>query len=237
MSRDPMNYKAQSICIWVGLAGGSLVGIGQYLLMHFMPPLNPSLSAAVVADYFRTHQSQILAGAICLQMGYAALIFFAIPIAQLIGKIESPSRLWTHTFLVGTAIAYVASFFAYAFWTATAYRANRPDELILLLNDLTVLEYVGIVSPAWLQFGSLGFAILGDRSANPIYPRWIGYLNIWTAICSMPSAFIGFFLNGPFAWDGLVGFWIPIGIFFIWVPVVFFYTRKALLRLMREQAA
>ncbi len=232
-----MNYKAQYICIWIGLIGGTLIGIGQWALMGFMPPLNPSLSAAEVAGYFRDNQTKILTGAICLQFGYIGMVFFSMTLAQLIGKIESPSRLWSHLFICGTAIAYIASLFAYTFWTVAAFRVDRSDELIMLMNDVCALSYVAIVSPALVQFGSFGFAILGDRSANPIYPRWIGYLNVWTAIGSMPSAFVGYFLNGPFAWDGLVGFWIPVGIFFIWVPAIFIYTRKALLRLMREQAA
>jgi hypothetical protein len=231
-----MNYKAQYLCIWVGLFGGILIGLGQYTLMGFMPPLHPGWSADQIAEYFRDHQTKILIGAILLQMGYAGVVFFAMPLAQLIGKIESPSRLWTHTFLVGTAIAYMASFFAYAFWSATALRVDRAPELIQLLNDLTCLEYVAIVSPAWIQFGAMGFAILGDRSPNPIFPRWIGYLNIWTAIGSMPSAFVAFFLDGPFAWDGVVGFWIPICVFFIWVFVVFIQTEKILRRAMRGQA-
>jgi hypothetical protein len=232
-----MNYKAQYYCIWVGLLGGTVIGIGQIILMHFMPPLNPSLSAAVVASYFRVHQTAILTGAICLQMGYAGVIFFAMPLAQLIGKIEAPSRLWTHTFLVGTAIAYIASFFAYAFWSATAFRTDRPDDLILLLNDLTCFEYVSIVSPALIQFGAMAFAVLGDRSPNPIFPRWIGYLNLWTAIGSMPSGFVGYFHSGPFAWSGIVGFWIPVGTFFVWLFVVFIYTERALRRLIKEEAA
>ena len=232
-----MNYKAQYICIWVGIVGGTLIGIGQYLLMGFMPPLNPALSAAEVAEYFRSYQTRILVGCVLLQVGYCGVVFFAMPLAQLIKKIEAPSTLWTYTFLMGTAIAYVASFLCYAFWGVTAYRLDRPDELYLLMNDFTALAYVAIVMPAWLQFGSMGFAILGDRSANPIYPRWVGYVNIWTAIGSMPSMFVCFFLDGPFAWDGIVGFWIPIGVFFMWLFIVFIYTHKALLRFMHEEAA
>jgi hypothetical protein len=231
-----MKYKSMYACIWVGLLGGTLIGIGQLFLMGFMPPLNPSLSGAQVANYFRTHQEAILAGAIFLQMGYAGVIFFAMPLSQLIAKIEAPSRLWTYTFLVGTSIAYIASFLTYAFWSATAYRTDRPDDLFLALNDLTCLMYVAVVSPAWIQFGAMGFAILQDRSANPIYPRWIGYVNLMTALGSMPSAFVGFFKRGPFAWDGLIGFWVPIPVFFIWLFVVFFYTERVLRRLIREEA-
>jgi hypothetical protein len=211
-----------------------LIGLGQYGLMHYMPPISATLSAAQVAEYIRVHHGAMLAGSILLQLGYAGVIVFCAPLAVLMMKMENPSRLWTYMFLISTAIAYVASFLAYAIWTTAAYRPDRPAEIILALNDFASIAYVGIVAP---QFGSIGFAILGDRNRDRIYPRWVGYFNIWTAIGSMPSAFIGFFYTKPFAWDGLVGFWIAVGIYFIWVPVMIVYTLKALKRLAREEGA
>jgi hypothetical protein len=231
-----MNYKAQITCVWIGLLGGIIIGIGQYGLMHYMPPISASLSAAEISDFLRIHHTQFLAGCILLQLGYAGVIFMCAPLAVLIMKMESPSRLWTYLFLMSTAIAYMASFLAYALYAAAAFRPDRPAEITLALNDLANLAYVGVVAPALPQFGSLGLAILGDRSPTRIFPRWVGYLNIWTALGSMPSAFICFFYHKPFSWDGFVGFWIPVGIFFIWVPVMIIYTIKALKRLMREEA-
>jgi hypothetical protein len=231
-----MNYKTQIICIWVGLLGGVFIGIGQYSLMHYMPPISSALSAIEIADYYRVHHVAMLAGAIFVELGYAGVLVLCAPLAVLIMKMESPGRTWTYLWLMSTAIAYMASFLTWAIWSTAAFRVDRSPEIILALNDFAGIAYVGLVAPALPQFGSLGFAILGDRSPKRIFPRWIGYFNIWVALGSMPSAFIAFFPHGgPFSWNGVIGFWIAVGIYFIWVPVTVWSTIKTLKRLQREE--
>jgi hypothetical protein len=84
--------------------------------------------------------------------------------------------------------------------------------------------------PALLQLAAIGFAILGDTSPKPVFPRWIAYLNFWVAILFQPGALVPLFKHGPFAWDGLLAFWMPLGVLGIWVVVMF----VALLRLDEE---
>ena len=120
---------------WIGLIGGILIGIGQFSLMHYMPPISASLSAAEISEYLRVHHTQFLAGCILLQLGYAGVLVMCAPLAVLIMKMESPSRLWTYLWLISTAIAYIASFLAYALYAAAAFRPDRPAEITLALND------------------------------------------------------------------------------------------------------
>jgi hypothetical protein len=42
-----------------------------------------------------------------------------------------------------------------------------------------------------------------------------------------PGSFNMFFKTGPLAWDGLVGFYMPIAVFAIWMPVVSWALLKA----------
>lgn len=39
--------------------------------------------------------------------------------------------------------------------------------------------------------------------------------NIWVVILFLPAGIITLFKTGPFAWDGLIAFWIPALVFFI----------------------
>jgi hypothetical protein len=232
-----MNYRAQRFATWAGLVGLVVAGTGQFTLLGMLPPLHPSWSAAQVAEYYRTRQDMILAGAICLQCGFTALMFFFMSLAVFIRKIEGTGRLWTYTYLGGSVVANVQAVLAYAFFTANALRASRPDDLFLLMNDLSTLLLMAIVAPAWLQFGIMGFAILGDRRSAPVFPRWVGYLNLFAAAGSLPSAFVGYFIHGPFAWNGLIGFWISAAVFGIWMFVMIFQSLKAVGRLQQEDAA
>jgi hypothetical protein len=232
-----MNYRAQRFASWLGVIGLLVAGTGQFTLLGMLPPLHPSWTAAELADYYRSHQATILAGAICLQCGFTALMFFFMSITVFVRKMEGEGRLWTYTYLGGSVVANVQAVLAYAFFTTGALRATRPDDLILLMNDLSTLLLMAIVAPAWLQFGILGFAILGDQQPAPVFPRWVGYLNLFAAAGSLPSAFVGYFMRGPFAWNGLIGFWISAAVFGIWMFVMIFQSLKAIGRLEREEAA
>ena len=57
-----------------------------------------------------------------------------------------------------------------------------------------------------MQCLCLGIAILIDKRDRPIFPRWSGYLSLWTATLLAPAGVVPLFKDGPFAWNGLLGF-------------------------------
>jgi hypothetical protein len=60
-------------------------------------------------------------------------------------------------------------------------------------------------------------AILTDKSAIPVFERWIGWVNVATAVLSLPALTVIFFKYGPWAWNGLFGLWIPAVAFGLWM--------------------
>ena len=50
----------------------------------------------------------------------------------------------------------------------------------------------------------------------------------------VPGGFAYFFRTGPFAWNGLLAFWIAAGAFFVWILVM---TRLTLLSINEEALA
>lgn len=79
-----------------------------------------------------------------------------------------------------------------------------------------------------LQSLAIGLCILGNESSEEVYPRWLGYASLWVAFLSMPGALIPFFKTGPFAWNGLFGFWLAVIAFFFWFSSMYVYTVKAI---------
>jgi hypothetical protein len=101
-------------------------------------------------------------------------------------------------------------------------------EDIQLLNDLGwimfIVGFVPFVAWAW----SIGLAILTDYSKAPIYPRWAGYLCLFLGTVQIPPVMLVFFKTGPFAWDGLMSWWIPATDFFTFFLVMFVLTLRAI---------
>lgn len=46
---------------------------------------------------------------------------------------------------------------------------------------------------------------------------------------SLPGGLVTFFKSGPFAWNGILAFWLPLTVFGIWYGVMFMLLRKAIL--------
>ena len=60
-----------------------------------------------------------------------------------------------------------------------------------------------------------------------MFPRWVGYFNIWMALLFTPANILVLFKTGPFAWDGFFIWWIPFTAFLLWFPTNTIYLFKA----------
>jgi hypothetical protein len=119
-----------------------------------------------------------------------------------------------------------------------AFRPDRPEPAIQTLNDLGWLLLVGVVSTGVVELAVIGIAILGDGGDNRVFPRWGAALNFLSALAFAGGALSIFFTAGPFAWNGLVGYWIPVFAFAFWILGMTFLMLRAIDRQeLNHQAA
>jgi len=113
-------------------------------------------------------------------------------------------------------------------FAVTAFRPDRAADSTLLLNDVTWIFLVMPWPPFTMQNFAFAFAILSDTCTTPLFPRWLGYLNIWAPIIFTPGVILPFFKSGPFAWNGIFVFWIPAVVFGIQFVVNVTWLLKAI---------
>ena len=204
------------LCTYMGALAGTMMFLGIWPLAHMFPPLAPALPAADVADYYRLHQTGILVGGIFITSSSVMFFPFLAAVATFMKKIEGPVSPLTWSFVMIVAYGFVTLFFAGLFFTVAAYRPNRPDSEIAMLSDIAFFLFVMPAVPAFVQNIVTGLVILQDRRALPILPRWLGYMNLWTGVLLLPGFAVGLFKIGPFAWNGVLAFWVPAVVFGIW---------------------
>src|SRR5262249_40311553 len=128
------------------------------------------------------------------------------PLAAVISvhlKRIAPDGPYSNLQLIGGAVAVVAILVPTFVWATLIFRpGERSDDLMLALSDFAWIPFVMTTPPALMQCFSIGFAALEDRSEDPIFPRWVGYYNLWTGFLFLPGALVLFFKDGPFAWNG-----------------------------------
>jgi len=115
-------------------------------------------------------------------------------------------------------------------WITATFRPELDTTTVRVLNDLSWLTFV-MIAPAYVfQMVCIAIASFRDASPNPIWPRWAGYVCLWNALGGLGGALAVFFKDGPFAWNGLVGFYIPIVAFVIWLATMTYVMHTGIKR-------
>lgn len=214
-------------CVYIGPVFALTWSLGLILFAGFIPPLEPGLSVDAVARIYRENQTGILIGQLLMMTGAGLVPAWTAVIAIHIRRIE---RVPTLTYIqVGSGVFLMMTILLTGVIFATAaYRADRNPELTFMLNDLGWIMFVWTYAPFVTQILSLGIAVLLDCHKSPIFPRWSGYFNVWVALLSLPGGLIVFFKGGPFAWNGLLAFWIPLSVYGAWMAVNAYLMVKAI---------
>jgi hypothetical protein len=115
-----------------------------------------------------------------------------------------------------------AAFFALSplVWLAIAFRPTHTPDSILILNDFAWISWIVSWPFFFVQAVAVGLCALLYPCAA--LPRWAGYFSMWFAISLFPAILVVFFKQGPFAWNGILGFLLPLAMFALWYHVVTF---------------
>ena len=232
-----MNQKILKMCAWSGVAAIVVMGLGFALIAGFIPPPPPGDSAAQTAKLFIEHANAIRIGMIISMVASALLMPFAVSITLQMRRIEGAHSALAFIQLGMGAIFVLEFIYLIFFWETATFRLDRSPELIQLLNDMAWIPFVGLSSTLVMQSAVFGTAILIDKRGSPIFPRWMGYFNLWAALMFVPGTFNVFFLGGPLAWDGLLAFYIPVGVFVMWMIINSIYLAKAVDHQLLEESA
>lgn len=229
-----MNTRNQILCAWSGLLFALLFMSGFQLVAQFVPPPSPNASAAEIAGIYGARTWQIRLGLLMMMTSCGLVCAFVAAIAVQMRRMEGTARILTYLQLSAGTASVAFLILPILFWTAAAFRPARDPELILLLSDLGWIIFLMPFTTFVIQNFAIGFAILGDSNPTPVLPRWLGFFTLWVGVLFIPGGLLTFFKTGPFAWNGVFVFWIPLVIFFVWYLVMFKFLRGAILSQARS---
>ena len=210
----------QLLAAWSGPVLVVLFFLGLVTFMDFVPPPSPMNSGEVTAALYRDHLLSMRIGIVLCSFAVALLAPWGASIAARTRRTETRFPVFTYTQLgcIGTGL--MVAVLCFLIWAIAAF---RPDDLApettRMLHDLGWFLFLFDVPPFMVWMIAIGLAILMNQSGRQLFPRWAGYFCIWIAVCEAPAVLILFFKTGPFAYNGLVGFWLPTVAFFAWVIV------------------
>jgi hypothetical protein len=222
-----------SVCVYAGLG---LLGFAVFA--GFWPPPGQDLDASAITRYFQTHHTSIQVGMVLMVVGAPCYYTWSAAISKVIGRMEGPMGVLSTTELLGGLMTGLATAVPAVVWQTAAFRAEaRSPETVQTLYDFGWLFFDLTYMFSLLQSVALGIAIVLDHRAQPLFPRWVGYLCFLTAAIYVPLSLVPFVRTGPFAWHGLLNFWAVFGLFFVLIAIVTPYAFRALRRLEHEDPA
>jgi hypothetical protein len=197
-----MDIRVQKICIWSGPIS-LFMAVGGLYIAGFLPPPSPAATAEQIAALYRENSLAISIGGIIFMLSAAPYLMFIAVVSAHMMRIEGDRRLLTYLQLGAGATSIAPIIVAPLFWCAAALRPHSP-EITQTLNDLGFLTMVMTTAAAMAQVLAVGLAVLSDKHARPVFPRWVALASfacVFFLAFGMPCALTR---TGPFAWDGKI---------------------------------
>ncbi len=222
-----LRTRIQVGAAWSGVLFIVAFFAGWGLVAGFIPAPSPLKSEGDVVAYFQNNQYRIVTGCIITMGGVMFLGPFTSVLVSQMRRIEGSSRILSNTQLFSGAVTAAVASMSCLIFLVAAFRPDRNPDVTEMLSDFGFTTFIGPFAPGFAQCLVMALAIFSDRRARPVYPRWVGYANAWSAVLFLPGPLLFYFLSGPFAWNGIAAFWIPANAFGAWFLIMAYATIKA----------
>ena len=229
--------RIQVFCAWCGPAFTVLLFGGWGLLAGFIPLISPADSPAQVAAAWSDHHVLTLIGLTLAMIGIALTLPFYLVISVQMRRTELRLPILSILQLIAGVIITAVLIIPMLVFIVGAFRPHRSPALDQLFNDASYIMLILPWPPIMIQVFSIAAATFTDRRADPVFPRWFAWLNIFVGFMLVPANLIIFFKTGPAAWTGVIGFWFPAAVFGVWYLVVTYVLLKAIRQEEREDRA
>jgi len=212
--------------------------VAQGVLMGFIPPPSPARSAHEIAQLYIDRKLRIRLGTLIECVGFTFYLTWSMSIVFFMRRMERGMPILSYTAIANAGGGYVFFLLMPITWAALAFRPETLDPAFLqIANDYVWFVFILSWPPFAVFMILIAVAVLRDQNQTPIFPRWVGYFNLWTAVLIIPAGLVEFFKVGPFAYDGVISFWFVWIVFFGWIIGMCVITLRACAAEKRRQLA
>jgi hypothetical protein len=223
-----MNRKMQLLCTW-GAPVTVVFDLIGWLIAGIIPrpPAAGDTPEQIVAWYAH-NPTAVRAGLLIALLGVCGVGPLMAVISTQMMRIEGLRPVLSLLQLAAGVVTWVMLFIPMLIMNVAAFRPDRSPEITMALTDLAWILFVTPIGPFIVQNLAIALAVFSDQNTPPVFPRWVGYANIWVALLFCPAAAAYFFKTGPLAWQGIFAFWLGLVMYTIWAFIMFITLRRAI---------
>lgn len=220
-------------CAWCGPLAVAVAFAG-WLISGVLPfPLGADSTTAEVVEFY-SGGAHVPMGIALASIGVSLVIPLNAAIAYVVRRAETGQPILTLVQLVSGSVTAVLLLVPMLLMASAGFRPERAPELTMLLNDTAWLLFITPVGPFVIQNVAIAVAILTSKDA--VLPRWLGFLNLWAAFTFTFDVIAFAFQEGPFAWDGLLIFWLALTAYAVWLLAMGLCVRRSVLSQTGDRA-
>jgi hypothetical protein len=214
----------QWIAFWIVPVFFNLFGLVFVPLSWMMPPRSPSASQSQIVEFMGSHNLLIACVILTLTFGLAP-VTNACYLIQM--KRMSVSPVFRYCVIMGaTTGGIVGQLFPMFCFGLGAFRPGYDPAILAMLYDFGYLAFIGSLGCFCTMWMAFGLAIILDE--NNILPKWLGYYTVWQYVTELIAAPVWIAKSGPFAWNGLMTFWLAMALYVSWQIIVYVCIYRAI---------
>lgn len=216
---------------WSGYVYIAFLLVGM-AIAGFLPSQPPDWTPEQVAALYTGDDLwRIRIGMAIALIGSMFYVPWTAMLAKLVMRVEGKAGVLTFFQIIAGCTNVLLTAYPAGYWMLASFRPERSPELIQLIHDISWTQFLGVITPFYFVPISIAIAALFDADPDPLIPRWVGWFNIWFELTLIPLVMVFWFQSGPFAWNGLFGFYLPFFIFFVWFFIMTWTIRRSIHRL------
>lgn len=222
-------------CNWIFVA---LTVVGWLGIAHFWAPAHADLSAEATKEWFtETHRTGVLVGCTLFYIAAGLLTPGSIAMGLMLSRIEGRLPLWSITTAVSGVFISLIIFFNCCAWIVAAYRKEAGADVIQAWYDWAWFAF--LLGWIYLTIEMVATAVveLLDKRPTPMVPRWFSWLTLAGAVSIFFAAGPAFFKSGPFAYHGLLAFYLPVVVWGGYISITTWFLMKETRRVDAEAGA
>lgn len=190
--------------------------------------MSSELGPEDVAAFYQQHRAGIRVAGMLSLFSSAFMMMYAAAISAQLQRIEGRTTPWVFVQLMGGVMGNVPFALTGIIWTVAAFRPGRSAEVTQAINDLAWFVLELPAPTAIIQFLAIIFVVLGDDSKDPVFPKWVAYLNIAVSLAFLPGVAGGVLVGyKAMDWNGAITYSLPGAASASWILLMFFALRRA----------
>lgn len=227
-----MSERSQIAIVWWSLLLATIYGLALGFLLHMIGPPSATWSAQQVAQFYLENRISVRIGATIASWTSMFMLPLWAVIAAQIRRQETGTPIWTIMAATGGSLMGLFLALPPLFFGVAAFTPTRAPEITATMHELGLLTLVTTDQVYIFNWVAVAVICLAPQCARySPFPRWFGYFTAFTGIAFEVGAFAFNFRSGPFSWNGLVVFWMPLTLFGLWILV----TSALLLKSLKAQ--